>query len=256
LRACLSVVICFSVVFGSSGLRAENACVRPSSLSPPSGKRFMVFISDLHIGPGRDKSEPDGWNRYEDFRWDNEFKSFLEKQVASARTMDIDGVSRIDLVLVGDTFELWQSFDGKGCRPNVADAGCTEEEARGRLARSVSRHAVALNAIGWFAEQGDNRVTLVPGNHDAALLFEGVRGDAVDAITRDGNSRLRSQRVRVAIEGYWRSADGRVYAEHGHQIDDDPNRFDDWPTNLSVAKYNSSGGRGLKEAVAVVSPAV
>ena len=33
----------------------------------------------------------------------------------------------------------------------------------------------------------------------------------------------------MTSNGYWRSADGQIHAEHGHQIGFSANRFDNWP---------------------------
>jgi len=87
----------------------------------------------------------------------------------------------------------------------------------------VSR-ASELRALGVFASSGNNRLVLVPGNHDAALLFPKVAAAALAAMG------ATSGRARVAIEGYWTSGNGRLYAEHGHQIGKEVNRWEEWPS--------------------------
>jgi hypothetical protein len=52
--------------------------------------------------------------------------------------------------------------------------GCSEGEARARVRNVVKQHAATLRALGAFAARGANRVVIVPGNHDAALLFPSV----------------------------------------------------------------------------------
>jgi hypothetical protein len=66
-------------------------------------------------------------------------------------------------------------------------------------------------------------VVFVPGDQDAALLFPGVSRRLVAALGAPNG------RVEVAGSGYWLSADGQVYAEHGHQIGFSAHRFDGWP---------------------------
>jgi len=72
--------------------------------SPPSASqsRLLVFISDLHMGVGKDRSGR--WHKYEAFRWQKEFELFLQE-------INSRGRGETDLVLDGDTFELWQSIE-------------------------------------------------------------------------------------------------------------------------------------------------
>ena len=63
---------------------------------------------------------------------------------------------------------------------------------------------------------------IVPGNHDAALLFPLVAQAVLDVIAAPGG------RVDIAHLGFWRSADGKIYADHGHAFDK-ANRFVGWP---------------------------
>jgi hypothetical protein len=171
--------------------------------------RRMIFISDLHFGVGRDSSG--AWDPYEDFRWAAEWSLFL-------RELGAPGQPPTDLVLNGDTFELWQSLQND-CSYANRDLGCTEAEALARLQRVIRAHSEELAALGRFAGTGDNRVVIVPGNHDGALLFPSLALAAVAAIPAPGG------RVRVATEGFWLSPDARVYAEHGHMIGEEVNAF-------------------------------
>jgi hypothetical protein len=194
-------------------LTPVTAAATAPTFAPPGSDRFVVFISDLHLGVGR---MPDThWHPYEDFRWEREFKLFLDR-------VSVDGGGRTDLVLNGDTFELWQSVD-KDCTSQVRDLGCTEAEALRRVSRVLVQHRTELESLGAFAAAGSNTITIVPGNHDAALLFPSVAQAVLGAIPAP------SGRVRIAASGYWLSPDGLVYAEHGHQIGADVNRIDGWP---------------------------
>jgi len=181
--------------------------------TPPGSDRLRIFISDTHFGVGK----VDGhWHNYEDARWAPEFAEFLDE-------MDRMGQGKADLILNGDTFELWQSLDSNDCTVATnKNLGCTQDGAMKRLSRVLQFHKPELTAIGKFAKSGDNRVVIVPGNHDAALLFEVVTNAVLAAISAPG-------RVRVASEGYWLSPDSLIYAEHGHQIGKEVNKFDGWP---------------------------
>ncbi|MBX9963710.1 MAG: hypothetical protein K2Y35_11685 [Burkholderiales bacterium] len=232
------------LMFGNAPAIAEVEVLKPTP-APPSGKRMLVFISDLHLGLGHTKKDATSgdwtkgaWHPMEDFRWHMDFDAFLT---------DLEGRSKsagfaIDLVLVGDFLELWQSpwlerdcmYDASG-KPVGADAAntanvqkdlsCTEVDALSRTIRVLGAHRDTLLRLKQFAENGDNRVTIVPGNHDAALVFNNVAKATFDAIGASAD------RVRIAKEGYWHSADGLVLAEHGHFIEGDVNSYDGLPAS-------------------------
>ncbi|HIE94878.1 MAG TPA: hypothetical protein EYQ83_19200, partial [Acidobacteria bacterium] len=177
------------------------------------GLRRAVVLSDLHMGEGRDA---DGqWSPYEDFRWADDFDQFLT-------ALATEDSRPTDLILNGDTFELGRS-DEIPCDHADPGLGCTQTEALARLERVLTAHAGELAALGDFARSGDNRVVLVPGEDDAALLFPAVGVRAVAAFEAPAG------RVSVATGGFWRSADGRVVVEHGHQLESRADRFESWP---------------------------
>ena len=179
--------------------------------------RRVVVMSDLHLGEGRG---PDGaWSPFEDFRWADDLGGFLAALA--------DESEATDLVLNGDTFELLQAGDG-ACAYDDPDLGCSDVEALARLERVLAAHREEMADLSAFAAAGDNRLVLVPGDHDAALLFPSVGQRAVEAFA------AASGRVSVAGEGYWRSADGLIHAEHGHQIEHRADRFESWPAPFAT----------------------
>ena len=185
--------------------------------SPKIGLRQTVFISDLHMGLGQTINN-ERWHPTEDFRWYEEFDRFLLK-------IDAIGQGDTDLVILGDLFELWQT-DVDDCNYDKIspDFGCTEDEALNRLKHVLSQHTPELNSLGRFADSGNNRVYIIPGNHDAALLFSKVADVTLSAIP------ARKGRVHINKSGSWLSADGLLYGEHGHQIPGDINWLNNWPT--------------------------
>lgn len=180
--------------------------------------RTAIFVSDLHMGVGRDPENTARWHNTEDFRWHKEFEDFLSWAATA-------GENRADLVLLGDVLELWQDLSPSTCKhTNLGqDYGCSADEALKRARRVTEQHAPVFRALGAFADQGDNRVTIVAGNHDAALAFPSVRNLVVSA------TRSKHGRISVETRGYWRSPDGKIVAEHGQQMGNDPNRFIGWP---------------------------
>lgn len=201
-------------------LLATMLCIAPSWAA---SDRHVFFVSDLHVGAGKDGQK---WKQVEDFRWQADFDAFLDWVVSQPGP-------GTDLVFVGDTFELWQSptmvcsgdFSNPKCKIddcNEADTemGCTENEALARFEQVLSAHPDYISAIRRFAGKGGNRVFFIPGNHDAALLFPKVRTRLLQA--------FQGQSVFVMRDGYWISADGAIFSDHGHQFDD-LNTFEDWP---------------------------
>ena len=181
------------------------------SVQQAAAGRLTIVLSDLHMGFGRDAAGT--WQPAEDFRWAVEFSAFL-------KAIDAQGHGATDLVLNGDTFELVEAVL-PGCKYGDPVSGCTEAEAAARIDRVLAAHAPEVKALADFARSGTNRVVFVPGDHDAALLFPGV--------ARRLTAALNAPRAHVADGGSWLSADGKLYAEHGHQLDFSADRFDAWP---------------------------
>jgi predicted phosphodiesterase len=178
----------------------------------------ILFVSDLHMGVGRDPENPNEWHATEDFRWHAAFGDFLREMVNTAR-------GDIDLVVLGDFLELWQSVDDDCNNQHVdLDLGCSEQEALSRTRRVLSQHAHVFEDLSWFALQANNSVTIVAGNHDVALAFASVRTEVMNAFSDQARGR-----VSIPTSAIWISPDGRIVAEHGQQIGADPNKFDGWP---------------------------
>jgi len=185
-----------------------------TSAATAQNTRLTAIISDTHFGVGK---TPDGnWHPYEDARWATEFRLFLEE-------LNREGQGNTDLVFNGDTFELWQSLEND-CTYRNENLSCTEQEALKRVRTVIAAHQAELDTIRSFALAGTNTVFILPGNHDAALGFPMVTGEVLRAIGAP------SDRVKIPTDGYWLSADGMIYAEHGHQIGWDTNNFSNWPT--------------------------
>lgn len=177
-----------------------------------SQQRSIIVVSDAHLGVGKINGK---WHPYEDGRWSEEFGRFL-------KSVDELTGGAGDLVLNGDTFELLQSVENDCIHPDK-DESCNEEEALARMRVVLASHKAELASIHDFAVAHDNRVYVVPGNHDVALLFPKVAAEFLKAVQAPGD------RVRVLKEGYWLSSDHLIYAEHGQQIGADVNRFRNWP---------------------------
>jgi len=186
------------------------------ALAGPAGaksERYTFIISDTHFGVGRDKNGV--WDAYEDARWPEDLASFL-KYVATT------GGGKADLIINGDVFELWQSR-GVPCKYSDKDAGCSDADALRRFRNVVSAHAEEIKMLKTFASSDENKLTLIVGNHDVALLLPSVKAELV--------SLFGCPACKFSFEdsGVWQSDDGKVRAEHGHEIGKDLNAFDGWP---------------------------
>ena len=214
LRICLLVAFLMGCIVSSG--EGVTWTSTPQYL-PVSGNRLIVVISDLHLGLGR---KPDKtWYETEDFRWENAFRAFLDE--ISAR-----GNDQVDLVIAGDFLDLWQPPKSIRCEGVSGDPnlGCTVDEMAQMASLVVKAHAPVFADLQSFSRKKENRLHILPGNHDSALLVASVWEPVGNALGSE------SGRVDfVGGDGIWTSDDGRVVVEHGHQIGSDANRYKDWP---------------------------
>lgn len=197
------------------------------SVIPESGKRYLVVISDLHFGIGK----KDGvWDPTEDFRWSAALNSFLSR-------VSECGKENVDLVIAGDSMELWQPPPEITCAGANADTGCTRAEFLALAKLVTSQHKKDFAAFGTFSNRGSNRVFFVPGNHDAALLLDEVWKEVKRAVGSKSSRIFRcgpKSSKPCLTNASWVSDDGYVLIEHGHQIGTDVNQFTHWPSILTT----------------------
>jgi UDP-2,3-diacylglucosamine pyrophosphatase LpxH len=209
----LGVLACTLALSGGAAWAQPQTQTQAQAQAQAQG-RLTVFISDLHMGLGR--GADGAWHPYEDFRWSGALQGFLD-------AISAEGRDRVDLVILGDFLEFWQLPQDVHCRGTGPEAGCSVPELVTIARRIVQAHAADFSALRAFTRRGDNRLHIVPGNHDAALLLPEVWAPVARALGAG------SGRVSFVRDGLWLSADGKVLAEHGQQIGRDVNRFDDWP---------------------------
>lgn len=99
--------------------------------------------------------------------------------------------------------------------------GNAEDHARVKMRRVGVRHADVFDALAAFVAAG-HAVTLVHGNHDLELHWDGVRTEFV-SILRE-HALLRGEyregfEDRVSFQPWFFYVDGLAYIEHGHQYD-------------------------------------
>jgi hypothetical protein len=213
-------------------LSASGACASPPSPTPApvpattpapgvvgADKRLTVFISDLHFGLG--KLPSGAWDQVDDFRWTNALKGFLKE-------ISRQSEGKTTLVIAGDLLEMWQ-HPNLPCSQGDENRGCTPEEMGALADVIVKAHRTDLEALGSFASGGENRLVIIPGNHDASLLIPAIQKKISDAL------QARAGRVEFPSTGVWASRDGLIVSEHGHQMPlENINNWKKWPVVTEV----------------------
>jgi UDP-2,3-diacylglucosamine pyrophosphatase LpxH len=211
----------YFIILFSCAVVSVAAGVAQGPAAPTDQPAVVVVISDLHMGGG--ERAIGHYFPQEDFRWGQDFVSFLDG-------LHRAGGGKVWLIVAGDMFELWESYGANDCVADAPDYGCSEDEAVTRMARIASAHRVELQALGAFASRGtSNRVIIIPGNHDAALTYPRV-WDVVKSAARPE----RPERFILQADGRWISPAAKIVVEHGHQIDH-ANTFPHWPRPMVQA---------------------
>lgn len=213
-QSCFILVLLLATSAPAQPVTQASCPAAPADLDGSAGTRQLVVVSDHHMGLGRNATGQ--WDAKEDFRWSMAWRGFLNR-------VSLCGGDAVDLVVAGDLLELWQPPAGIACSGPSADLGCTQQELAGITRYVVGQHADDLRALGHFAARGSNRVVLIPGNHDAALMLDEPWQLLQATIGAPPG------RVVRADDGIYRWDQGRVLVEHGHQIGSDVNRYDRWP---------------------------
>src|SRR4051812_13454461 len=116
----------------------HDAPVANVTFAPPAPQpRYLVFISDLHLGIGR--GSDGSWHPTEDFRWPSALQGFLNE---IARRGD----GKTDLVIVGDFLEMWQPPKHIRCAGVSANLGCTLAEMETLAELIAEQHKTPLEA--------------------------------------------------------------------------------------------------------------
>jgi UDP-2,3-diacylglucosamine pyrophosphatase LpxH len=216
MKWCASIFLAVCLTSGYFSQSLGFTFTSTPAFQPAAGEdRTLIIISDLHLGPGM---KPDGqdWYPQEDFRWPKALKAFLDK-------ISQEGKGKVDLLIAGDFLDMWQPPSDIQCRDDNANLGYTVPQMNKIAAAIVQGHPQVFECLRSFARQGQNRLHLIPGNHDAALLIQEVWEPVAEALATGGG------RVNFQASGNWVSADGKIVVEHGHQIGHEANRYRDWP---------------------------
>jgi UDP-2,3-diacylglucosamine pyrophosphatase LpxH len=153
--------------------------------------RTRYIVSDLHLGAG---------DVLDDFRCDREFADFLHF---------ISRRRGAELILNGDFIDFVAVRLEKSSTKPFSRLGCTEEESLRKLEKVIQAHPLCFSALRAFIA-GDNRVVLVPGNHDVDLFWPRVRDRLLHELGDPG-----SEGFYFESSGVYRA--GPLHVEHGNQ---------------------------------------
>jgi len=185
-----------------------------------SGKA-KIIISDLHIGAGH----VEFGNALEDFNVDENFVAFLDTLVDRSEAEDLD----MELIVAGDMFEFLQvphvdNFEPRRHYAAREYASSSEEDSIRKTRIIAAGHPLVFQALHSFMKPAGpwRRITIIKGNHDVNLHWNGVRTILRDSMRATGElyGCLHFESRRVHREGLW--------VEHGNQYTEKVNRFDDF----------------------------
>ena len=174
----------------------------------------LLVISDLHLGSGvLDDFEPEIEKHLVDFlgRWRAE-------------------ASGTELVINGDFLDFVQAppYKDDDLRDRAKDGTrlCfTEYQSRCKLEAIHRDHEATFSALREFlAYRQENRVILLPGNHDADFYWPGVQKDFTSLVCGSHKNEAESRLVYWLDPAYQPERFPGVWIEHGHQHDQ-VNRF-------------------------------
>lgn len=179
--------------------------------------KVAIFVSDLHLGRG---------DELEDFVPKNEaaFGQFLEKQSVQHSGREID------LVLLGDTLDIWQvATDHEKIAPESTDIEIelTDDREIDRILQAVSTHPDTFSALARFlkTDSKKRRTVIVPGNHDHSLIRPDIQSVIREAIA-GGDAEINKS---IYFSHWYEETELSIYAEHGNQYDVN-NEYDDFGT--------------------------
>jgi UDP-2,3-diacylglucosamine pyrophosphatase LpxH len=197
-------------------------------------RRFdLLVLSDLHLSAGRDPSTG-RLSPNEDFFADEQLRRFLDHHQRGAR--------RWHLVINGDFLDFLQVKEA-GERAPTAPRGLAagEQESVLKLRTIADGHPVAFEALARFAS-GDNRLTVLKGNHDVELHYPRVQEELLAQLClRAGDAAARARIRRNVRCGPWFHFEpGQLWIEHGNRYEA-ANSFEHWLSPLLPVEGRPGG---------------
>ncbi len=147
-----------------------------------------LYLSDLHIGNGSKK---------DDFRYDNELIKILE---------DLNEESNNELYIVGDGFEILQSYENNG-KINDVNEIIKNIDFNYILSEIENNHSALIKTFRKYSQK--NTIHYIVGNHDYYLLFdEKIKNRFKDFLGK-----------KIEIHPYYYDDKWELFIIHGNQFD-------------------------------------
>ncbi|HWS55680.1 MAG TPA: hypothetical protein VN228_16195 [Pyrinomonadaceae bacterium] len=168
----------------------------------------LIVISDLHLGGGDPLDDCDA-----------ELESHLVNFIH-----EISGrYPSVELIINGDFLDFAQAPPWRGEKLEAVGRGVplcfTQAQSLRKLENIYQAHGPVFEALGrLLAARDENRLVIIPGNHDADFFWPGVR-EAFEAMVCGGDGG-RAGRLTFHREQVYRpDSCPAVWIEHGHQHD-------------------------------------
>lgn len=183
----------------------------------------LLVLSDVHLGSDlNDHPQPDGFGK-RSTRVDRD----LVRMIDHYRRTPPDG-ARWRIVFAGDFIDfigiaILPTGEALATEPSEEERehglGNAADHAIEKMRRVGVRHADVFAALATFLADG-HAMTIVHGNHDVELHWEGVQAELRAILASHATPEAASsivERVEFAPLFFW--AEGVAYIEHGHQYD-------------------------------------
>jgi UDP-2,3-diacylglucosamine pyrophosphatase LpxH len=212
--------------------------------------RILLIVSDLHLSAGWDE-ESKRLSLNEDFFFDQNFQRFLDFYISKGSQEN----RRIDLIIAGDFVDLLQvtdipedergnplkKLDGEDITKTEVDygLGTSPKKSCWKLRRLMNGHTIFFKALAKFL-LADNRVIILPGNHDIEFALPEVQQCLQDELLlkflpepetgglaweAEPEQKLDKEEAQVLISRnlcfrpWFYYEPDLIYVEHGHQYD-------------------------------------
>jgi UDP-2,3-diacylglucosamine pyrophosphatase LpxH len=174
-----------------------------------SEPQVVVAISDLHLSLGPD------W-RLEDFHSDAQMLA-----LADWIKVRFTG-QRVDLVLLGDIFDLWQvvpQADLTAAFGSQIDLTWRLPQLQSDLATVAQRHLPFFQALATFGQDPDNRLVIIAGNHDRPLITPALQATLKNILVQQFGFPDRGDNLYFPPFHFYHVPRLGLYAEHGNQYE-------------------------------------
>ncbi len=192
--------------------------------APPtsSNTESLLVLSDVHLGSDLNDLTPPEARIHRAREVDQDLVRLLRHYRDAAAPN-----GRWRLVIAGDFIDFIgitvRAPDASLCTPKTPEEeafgiGNAEDHAREKMRRVAARHADIFAALASFVAAG-HALTLVHGNHDLELHWDGVRQEMRNVLREHAPSADEGFDGRIGFQPWFYYVDGVAYIEHGHQYD-------------------------------------